>query len=913
LNALIHRYHIIPAGLALAMLTGIALTRLHSYLLFHNFAEIFSIVIGCGVFMVAWNARSFMESGYLLFLGIAYLAVALLDLLHTMAYAGMNIFPGHDADLPTQLWIAARYLQALALGLAINGFRKPIRAAPLLLGFSAAAGILIAAIFYWDIFPTCWEPETGLTPFKKISEYIISAILIGSLASLYIHRSKFDPLVARLLGASIVFIVGSEAAFTLYTDPFATANLIGHLFKIVSSLLIYMAFVETGLKRPYALLFRNLQKSKESLETALHTSRQRQAEIEALLEGSQSILRYRRFEETARAIFDACRRVTGAGAGYIALLSKDGAKNDVLFLDSGGAPCAADPSLPMPLRGLREKARREKRAVFQNDFPRSQWATYLPEGHMAIENVLFAPMIVEDEVIGLLGLANKEKGFTENDARLASAFSELAVIALLNSRALESLSRSEKKYRQLVESLQEGIWAIDGDTLTTFVNPRMAEMMGYTVEEMIGKPLFSFVPPEYKEAAQKYLERRARGIKESLDLDLVRKDGKPIRAAIVVSPILDEENRMNGAIAAVADITERKEMEEALAESEANYRTLVEASPDGIIALDSRGYISDCNESVCKLLGYNREEIKSMNLAEIITDVLPPELGARPPISGPVEKEFELVHKSGDLIPVWAKIIPVFDPSGAWFQFVMYLRDITERKRIDQLKDEFIGLVSHELRSPLTVIIGAINTALSESDHLSPEELRRLLEDAAIEAESLSHLLGNLVELSRAQAHRLLLYPEPVDARHLTEQVIERLKSSFPTHQIKVDFPADFPRLKADPLRVERILYNLLENALKYSPPESRISVRAKVEGEMGVIGVSDEGPGISPEDRARLFQPFSRLHESMAQGKAGTGLGLLVCQRLVEAHGGTIWVNSEPGKGSTFYFTLPIAETQPE
>ena len=288
-----------------------------------------------------------------------------------------------------------------------------------------------------------------------------------------------------------------------------------------------------------------------------------------------------------------------------------------------------------------------------------------------------------------------------------------------------------------------------------------------------------------------------------------------------------------------------------------------------------------------------------MNLAEIITDVLPPELTHHPLISGPVEKEFELVHKSGNLIPVWAKIIPVFDPSGAWSQFVMYLRDITERKRI--------GLVSHELRSPLTVIIGAINTALTERDHLTPEELRRLLEDASIEADSLSHLLGNLVELSRAQAHRLLLYPDPFDVRRLTEQVIERLKDSSPEHPIEVDFPADFPPLKADPLRVERILYNLLENATKYSRPGSRVRVSGKIDRNMAVIGVSDEGPGISPNDHLRLFQPFSRLHESMSQGKAGTGLGLLVCQRLVEAHGGTIWVESERGKGSTFYFTLPI------
>lgn len=907
MSTLVRPYRLIPLAIAATVLAGIALTRLHSYLLFHNFAEILSIVIGCGIFTVAWNARSFMESGYLLFLGIAYLGVAFLDLLHTLSYAGMGVFQGHDADLPTQLWIAARYLQALSLAFVITLPPRKMPAGYLVAGFSAAVGILIVTTFYWPVFPTCWDPEGGLTPFKKISEYIISAILIGTLIAIYFRRSRFDRLVAGFLGASILFMAGSEMAFTLYTDPYAAANMTGHLMKIVSSLLIYMAFVETGFKRPYSLLFRDLQQSKESLETALHLSRQRQSEVEALLEGSRSILRHRRFEESARTIFDACRRITGAPVGYVALVNRDATQIEPVFVESGGTPGPSQPSPAIPLRGLMERAFLERRALFQNGFSPSAPGDHLPPGHIPIENVLLAPMIIEGEVIGVLALGNKPGGFTENDARMASAFSELAAVSLLNSRTIESLSRSEKKYRQLIESLHEGIWAIDARARTTFVNPRMAEMLGYTVEEMLGQPLLSFAPKIGEETARRYLERRAHGIKESLDLDLVRKDGRPIRAAVVVSPILDDDNRLSGAIAAVADITERKEMEEALAESEANYRTLVESSPDGILTIDSRGYISDCNESLSRLLGYGREELKNMNLAEIITDVLPPELTTRPPISGPVEKEFELVHKSGDLIPVWAKIIPVSDPSGAWFQFVMYLRDITERKRIDQLKDEFIGLVSHELRSPLTVIVGAINTALTESDHLTPEELRRLLEDASIEADSLSHLLGNLVELSRAQAHRLLLYPEPFDVRRLTEQVIERLKSATPEHPIALDFPPDFPALKADPLRVERILYNLLENAVKYSHPGGRIRVTGKVDGRMALIGVSDEGPGISPDDRARLFQPFSRLHESMAQGKAGTGLGLLVCQRLVEAHGGTIWVESEPDRGSTFYFTLPI------
>jgi len=233
--------------------------------------------------------------------------------------------------------------------------------------------------------------------------------------------------------------------------------------------------------------------------------------------------------------------------------------------------------------------------------------------------------------------------------------------------------------------------------------------------------------------------------------------------------------------------------------------------------------------------------------------------------------------------------------------------DITKHKKLDQLKDDFIGLVSHELRSPMTVIMGAINTVLSEGAHLSEEETRQLLKDAALESETLSHLLGNLLELSRVQAERLVLHAEAIDVNRVIQEAIEGVKRQSSTHQFVVSAPQKLPPVYADPLRLERIIYNLLENAVKYSPQGREIKVTVKPDKEQLVIGVSDRGVGISPVDQAKLFAPFQRLEESRPGGARGVGLGLLVCQRLVEAHGGRIWVESKPGRGSTFFFTLPL------
>jgi len=238
---------------------------------------------------------------------------------------------------------------------------------------------------------------------------------------------------------------------------------------------------------------------------------------------------------------------------------------------------------------------------------------------------------------------------------------------------------------------------------------------------------------------------------------------------------------------------------------------------------------------------------------------------------------------------------------------VLSLLDVTEQKKVDQLKDEFIGLVSHELRTPLTVIMGAVHTALTEEERLSPEDRRQLLQDASSETEALSHLVGILLELSRVQAERLVLYFEPIDLRKVVRDAVEKVKPLTRTHRLVVDVPASLPRVPADEMRLERVLHNLLENAIKYSPEGGEIRVRAGLDGDHLLVAVGDQGIGMSAHDQERIFAPFQRAEEVRQQGVKGIGLGLLVCRRLVEAHGGRIWVKSEPGRGSTFFFTLPL------
>ncbi len=246
---------------------GLYLTSLQSYILFHSLAEIFSIIIGCSIFILAWNSQHRLDNNYVLFLGIAYLFVSGLDLIHTLAYKGMGVFAGYDANLPTQLWIAARYLQSFSLLISPVFLRRKLNVQFVLWGYMAFTALLLTTIFA-GVFPVCFVEGAGLTPFKIASEYIITLILFASVALLLRNDDVFDSEVLRWLIISLLLTIGAELAFTSYISVYGFSNLAGHFFKIIAFYFTYKAIVEMGLERPHRLLFRNLKQSESELQNA---------------------------------------------------------------------------------------------------------------------------------------------------------------------------------------------------------------------------------------------------------------------------------------------------------------------------------------------------------------------------------------------------------------------------------------------------------------------------------------------------------------------------------------------------------------------------------------------------------------------------------------------------------------------
>ena len=249
------------------ILVGLYFLSNYSYLLFHNAVEIFTIVIAFSIFTIAWNSRRMVDSNFFLFLGIAFLFVAGFDLLHTLAYKGMNLFPGFPgSNLATQLWIVTRYILAFTLIISLILIKRKIKPSFIAIGYFAVSVILVGSIFYWKNFPLAYIDGVGLTTFKIASEYAISILILLSIGLLIKNRKEFNDHVFKLLLLGATLAIATEMAFTLYVDVYGIANMAGHLLEVVSFYFIYRALVETGITRPYELLFRNLKQNEQALE-----------------------------------------------------------------------------------------------------------------------------------------------------------------------------------------------------------------------------------------------------------------------------------------------------------------------------------------------------------------------------------------------------------------------------------------------------------------------------------------------------------------------------------------------------------------------------------------------------------------------------------------------------------------------
>jgi PAS domain S-box-containing protein len=471
-------------------------------------------------------------------------------------------------------------------------------------------------------------------------------------------------------------------------------------------------------------------------------------------------------------------------------------------------------------------------------------------------------------------------------------------------RAEQSFLKSEDKYRRLVETLHEGIWVIDRDSRTTFVNPRMAEILGYDMEEMKGRQLFSFMDERGVEIAKRLLERRRQGIKEQHDFEFLRKDGTRVYATLETSPTTDDNGNYNGAVASVMDMTEHKKMEADLR----RLATIVTDSNDAITVVDADGRITAWNKGAEDTYGYSKNEALGMDVLEIVPEDKKQEILdviGNIKMNETVESfETKRLAKNGRVLDVWLTVTKLVDGEGNAVGLATTERDITEEKRLAErlrasekftILGQLASSVAHEIRNPLGVIKNSVyflNDILKE--HID-EKVVKHLRIMERNINSADHIINDLLDLARNKVNAL----EPVDLSGILKKA--RANLSVPENIKVITKLEKIPKMLLDPERIQRVFVNLMENAVGAMPEGGKLIVGISRFGDSVEITFKDSGVGIPEENMQKLFTP---LFTTKAKG---LGLGLAICKQIVEGHHGEIVAENNAGKGALFTVRFPI------
>ena len=343
---------------------------------------------------------------------------------------------------------------------------------------------------------------------------------------------------------------------------------------------------------------------------------------------------------------------------------------------------------------------------------------------------------------------------------------------------------------------------------------------------------------------------------------------------------------------------------------------IIESVYAGLMMANKHGSILQMNASARSMFGIQRSDVLGRPYYEVIEDPKVKDIIARSiDANEEIAEEISLIHPGGGerIYQVQTALVRGEDqqPIGS----VSIFNDITEIRGIDRMKTAFVSTVSHELRTPLTAVKGFISTLLADAEGYYDTDTRReFYQIIDTECDRLTRLISDLLNVSRIEAgHALDLNPKPVQITELVEKVVSIQKSYTDRHTFGLDIDEDLPTIVADEDKVDQILTNLTNNAIKYSPDGGKITISARKDGNGIMVSVADQGVGIPKDHLPRIFDRFHRVDNTDTRQVGGTGIGLYLVRHLVESHGGKIWVESEAGKGSTFIFTLPEKPPQVE
>ena len=487
----------------------------------------------------------------------------------------------------------------------------------------------------------------------------------------------------------------------------------------------------------------------------------------------------------------------------------------------------------------------------------------------------------------------------------------------------KALLSSESRYIEVVENSLGFVFTCTMEGWLTSLNAFTAETLGYRSEALVGRPVTELMDAAGAKAFMECLNTLENHEEWQGSLMLRRSDGVYRRIAFR-SRRMQMPGERSFVLNHGMDVTEQHQAEEALHLAMRQRELILESVGDGIYGIDLDAKLTFINAAGAQALGYTPEQLTGHDIHELIhhshADGTPYSRTTSPIMqalrrSESIRMRDEVFwRKDGTAIPVEYSANPILD-EGRVSGMVIAFQDVSERRRLEKMKDEFISTVSHELRTPLTSLRGSLGLISSGSLDKRPEKQRQMVEMAIGNCDRLIRLVNDILDFDSVEKGKLPLHRQPVEAIDLLRRAADVAHTPASAAHISFRIDAKPGPVFADEERVLQVLNELVSNAIKFSPPNMTIRLAAQAAGTTTTAGtgevcfiVEDEGRGISPEKLERIFDRFQQGDASDSRALGGTGLGLALCRSIVEQHGGRIWAESEVGKGSRFLFTLPAA-----
>ncbi len=483
----------------------------------------------------------------------------------------------------------------------------------------------------------------------------------------------------------------------------------------------------------------------------------------------------------------------------------------------------------------------------------------------------------------------------------------------------------EQHFTELVAGVEDhAIFLLDPNGIVKSWNAGARRIKGYEADEIIGQPFTSFYPQEAIDSGwpQEELRRAAASGRFQDEGWRLRKDGSRIWANVVITALRSPDGVLRGFLKITRDLTERRQAEETLRQSEERLRIMIESVRDyAIFMLDPEGRVASWNLGAERINGYKAAEIIGQHFSVFYS--------SEDVALGKPQREFETAMREGhveeegwrvrkDRSQFWANVIitALYDSRGTLRGFAKITRDMTEKRQVAQLqladkqKNEFLAMLAHELRNPLAPIRNGVEL-LKLSRTVEPEiqETTRMMERQVVH---LVRLVDDLLDVSRIATGKIHLNKEPIDVNEVVERAIEEVQPTLDArgHELILTGPARQIVIDGDMVRLAQVVSNLLSNAAKYTETPSQIWLTVEPNDQEVLIRVRDKGVGMAPEELSRVFNLFEQADNSISRLRGGLGIGLTLVKRIVELHGGSVTATSPgPAEGSEFVVRLPTSE----